>query len=585
MEILDEVQNLITDNEFAKAKHRLLQIMAENGENTDSIKLLGLVNVNLGCYEEAKKNFEAVLTKEMDDATSWFYLGSCYDKLNDLQNAKNAYLKVIQLRENYLDAYKSLCIILMRLKEEDNAIIYAEKAKEIVPEDYTYDYLIGTALVAQKKYKESIKYLEHAIELKPDHAQIYGNLGTAYLLINNQAKAFEMYKKAIEIQPENAEALYNLASLYQIQNNHSEACIYFEKAYALTNDEKSLVGLTLSELKGGNFAKAIEHYKALIVAHPEKDSYQYNLATCYEQVRDYKSAINILKQLLTRNPKSVNMAQKLASLYMETKDLRSAKELYDNIILKNSPTASVLYQYAILSSQLYDTDTAERIFKKVIGMNPDNALAHKDLGVIYLNKRLFDYAEDEFKTALNIAPENFDIVFEYANYLYSVTKYKEADEYYKKALSIRDDVIAKTLWAMNKIELNELDKAKELIDSALKQEPHHEYIQFMAGRIYFSLKEYETAKRFLIHSIEQNPDIESQNLLALTYFGLEEYQNAVNIFENLLKKNAENISLLYNAAQCYEKLGDNDKALEKLYKLTDIFPEHEEAQEMIRKLS
>ena len=107
----------------------------------------------------------------------------------------------------------------------------------------------------------------------------------------------------------------------------------------------------------------------------------------------------------------------------------------------------------------------------------------------------------------------------------------------------------------------------------------------MAGRIYFALNEFDTAKRFLIHSIEQNPDIESKNLLALTYFGLKEYKNANNIFENLLTTNPDNISLLYNSAQCYEHLEEKDKALEKLYKLTDIFPEHEEAQEMIRRLS
>ena len=563
MDILEEVNNLIAESEFAKAKHKLLQIMAENGTTLASTKLLGLVNVNLGCYDEARQNFEEVVEQEKEDATSWFYLGNCYDKLKKLEQAKDAYLKVIELRENYLDAYKSVCIVLMQLGEEEKAIELAEKAKEIDSEDYTYEYLIGTAYVALRQYDDSIAHLEKALELAPDHSQIYGNLGTAYLLKNNQTKSIEMYKKAIELEPENAEALYNLGSLYQIQNNHSEACVCFEKSYALKNDEKSLVGLTLSEFKGGNYQKAIEHYKALVVAHPEKDSYQYNLAVCYEQIRDFDCAISILKQLVAKNPKSVNMAQKLAGLYMETRDLRNAKELYDKVILKNSPTANTLYQYAIISSQLYDTDTAERIFKKVIGMNPDNALAHKDLGVIYLNKRLF----------------------EYANYLYSVAKYKEADEYYEKALSISDDVIAKTLRAMNKIELNELDKAKELIDSALKQEPHHEYIQFMAGRIYFALKEYDTAKRFLIHSIEQNPDIESKNLLALTYFGLKEYKNANNIFENLLTKNPDNISLLYNSAQCYDNLGEKDKALEKLYKLTDIFPEHEEAQEMIRRLS
>ena len=130
-----------------------------------------------------------------------------------------------------------------------------------------------------------------------------------------------------------------------------------------------------------------------------------------------------------------------------------------------------------------------------------------------------------------------------------------------------------------------MDKAKELIDDALKTEPNHEYIQFMAGRIYFALKEYEDAKLYLIHSIEQNPDIESQNLLALTYMGLEEWGSANNIFENLISKTNGNVPLLYNSALCYEKMDLPDRALEKLYKLTDIFPEHEEAQEMIRRLS
>lgn len=585
MDMIDEINTLIADKEFERAKQKLLQYIAEKGEDIESKKLLGLVNVNLECYDQAKQNFEYVLHNKVDDATSWFYLGNCYECLGELVNAKSAYYKVIELRENYLDAYKNLCVILMQLKEEDKAVELAQKAKLIDSEDYTYDYLIGTAYVALKKYDESIKYLKEAIEISPEHSQIYGNLGMAYLMSNDQEKAMESFKKALEIDKENADVLYNMGSLYQIQNNHSEATQCFEKAYAIRQDERFLVSMTLSEYKGGNFKRAIEHYKMLTVAHPEKDSYLYNLATCYEQVRDFQSAISILKNLVARNPKSVNMAQKLAGLYMETRDLRSAKELYDKVILKSSPTSSVLYQYAILSSQLYDTDTAERIFKKVITMNPDNAMAHKDLGVIYLNKRLFDYAEDEFKTALKIEPNSYDMLFEYANFLYSVSKYKEADEYYERAIQIDNDVIARTLRAMNKIELNQLEEAKELIKSALKDEPHHEYIQFMAGRIYYALKDYDCAKRYLIASVEQNPDIETQNILGLTYFNLKEYASAVGIFEHILKKNEKNTMLLLNSAKCYKEMGEKEKALEKLYKLTDIFPENEEAQEMIRELS
>ena len=38
-------------------------------------------------------------------------------------------------------------------------------------------------------------------------------------------------------------------------------------------------------------------------------------------------------------------------------------------------------------------------------------------------------------------------------------------------------------------------------------------------------------------------------------------------------------------AKCYEGLKDNDKALEYLEKVVAIFPEDENAHEMIRKLS
>lgn len=586
MNKLEKVKDLIAENSYNEAKKELTKYISEGHENDlEVLKLMGLVNVNLQDYKSATTNFEKAIKISPKDATALFYLANCYDNLNRLSDAESYYIKVLEIRENYIDAYKNLCIICMKTGKENNAIEYAMKAKEIAPQDYTFDYLIGTAYVALKIYNKGIEYLEAALALNPEHFQIYNNLGTAYLLVGSREKAIDCYKKAIKIRPEDAISYYNIGSIYQIQNKHEQACDYFEKAYHLDNQENYLISLALSELKSMQLEKAAKHYKALAILHPEKDSFQYNLASCYELMRDFQSAINIMKLLLARNPKSITMAQKLANLYIETRNFRQAKDLYDSIILKASPSSEVLYQYAILSTQLYDTGTAEKIFKKVIKMNPENAVAHKDLGVIYLNQRLFDYAEDEFRIAMELAPNDFDIIFEYANYLYSVSKYQEADKYYDKALAIKDDVVAKSLQAINKIELNQLDNARELIESALTEQPEHEYIQFLAGRIYYSMEDYEKAKIYFIKSLEQNPDIETKNLLALCYYQLGEYDKALNIFKALLEKNSENISLLLNEAKCYEKMNETNKALEVLDKLTDIFPECEEAHEIIRRIS
>lgn len=585
--MLEEINDLIGKKEFDKAKELLEPALKADPENVELLKLSGLIASNDEDWQKARSNFETVVKFKPEDATSWFYLASAYDRLGDFVSAKNAYIKVIDLRSGYTEAYKSLCVILMKMNEPENAIKYAVIANAIEPDDYIFHFVIGTAYMKLKEFPKSIEPFKRALDKEPDNIGTLNSLGTAYMAVGNSEDAIKCYKRALELKPNSPMAYYNIGSAYQIQQNHEEACIYLEKACELDNeDEVFKTALAMSKTKLGYYEEASKIYKSLLLQHPEKENYKYNLVTCFEAMGDLQTAIKMLEGMVYVNQKFILPAQKLASLYIKTNQLNKAKEIYDNILLKGKVSAETFHQYAILSSSLCDTDTAERMLKKVIKMNPDIAKAHKDLGIIYLNKRLFDYAEDEFKIAMQLQPNDFEIIFEYANFLYSISKNTEAERYYQEALDISpDNVLALTFMALNKLILNQLDEAKAYIEHALKVNPHHEYIQFCAGRIFYARKEYDEAKHYLIHAVEQNPDIETQNTLALTYYELEEYQSAINIFENLLAKKPENISVLMSLAKCYAGLKDNDKALEYLDKLVTIFPEDEEAHEMIRKLS
>ena len=46
-----------------------------------------------------------------------------------------------------------------------------------------------------------------------------------------------------------------------------------------------------------------------------------------------------------------------------------------------------------------------------------------------------------------------------------------------------------------------------------------------------------------------------------------------------------NINLILSSAKCYEKMNDVNSALAQLEKAVEIFPDCEEAHELIRKLS
>ena len=586
MKDINEINELVGKKDFQAARILITEALKETNSDIELLKLAGLTFVNLELWSEAQKHFETVVKFEVEDATSWFYLAKCYEKLGDFVSAKNSYKKVIDLREEFLEAYKSLCVILLRLNEFDETICYAEKALAIDQEDFIYEFIIGTTYMKAKEFVKAIDPLTKSLEKAPNNLGTLNSLGTCYMTTGNLELAISTYQKALEIDPDAPMAYYNIASAYQILNNHEEAIKYLNKAIELDEDEAFLTAIAMSEVKLKQYDNALKHYKQLSLLCPSKDIYKYNIATCYEALNDYTTAIQILEQIVYVNPNFILPAQKLANLYIKINDLNKAKEIYDNILLKGKVTADIMHQYAILSSSLCDSDTAEKMLKKVIKMNPNIAKAHKDLGIIYLNKRLFDYAEEEFQTALNLAPDDFEILFEYGNYLYSVSKNLEAEKYYGEALERNPkNVLALTFMGLNKLVLNKLDEARDYIMKAFEVESNHEYVQFCAGRILYAREEYEEAKRYLIRAVEQNPDIETQNTLALTYFKLGEFNTALNIFENIDSKRPHNTSILMEIARCHEALGNNDKALEYLEKVVAIFPDFEDAHEMIRKLS
>lgn len=582
---LDKINELVGLKQFDDAKILIENALKEEPDNIELLKLAGLTYVNLELWSSAKTTFESVVKFNPEDATSLYYLAKCYNNLGDFISAKNAYINVLKIRPEYIDAYHSLCIILIKLNEIEKAIEYANLGKKF-EDDFLFDFIIGTAYMKDKEFNKAIPALELSLSKRPNNLSTLNSLGTCYMATNNIDLAISTYENAIKINPNSSTTYFNIGSAYQILQNHEKAVEYFNKALAIDEDETFLVALAISEIKLERYSDALNHYKQLALLCPNKENYKYNIAICYEALGETDTAIKMLEEIIYINPKNIQPAQKLASLYLKTNQLVKAKSIYDNILLKNKITADTMHQYAILSSSLCDSDTAERMLKKVIKMNPEFAKAHKDLGIIYLNKRLFDYAEEEFKTAMELEPNDFEIIFEYANFLYSISKNVEAEEYYKKTLEYSpDNVLALTFMGLNYLVLNKMDLAEEYIMKAIEIEPNHEYVQFCTGRILYAIGKYEDAKRYLIRAVEQNPDIETQNTLALTYFKLENYEQALNIFKNIDKKRPQSISVLMDIARCYEAMNNNESALEYLDKVVAIFPDNEDAHEMIRRLS
>ncbi len=585
---IDEIYALIEKGEYAKAKELLADIIKEDEKDIDALKLVALCEVNVENYDNARFILEDIIKYRQDDAICWYYLGCCYDNLGLLIEAKHAYTTVMKLRPEYVDAYKSMAIVQIKAQEPEKAIDYVEQGlKYADKDDYAFYYIAGTACMAAQNFEESIKYIEKAIELNPENVQLYNNLGTAYLTTGQFDKALEIYQKSIELEASDSLAYFNIASILQMQEEHEKACEYFAKAHNLEpEDDSYIIAWAISEVKCNRIWEAIGHYKYLAASYPQKTTYKFNLASCFQMVGEYESAISILKQLIMLKPKAMNILKKLATIYIVTGQLSNAKEIYEKIVKQGLTDYLPYYEYAMLCIKTGDTDKAEQMLKKVTKLNPDYASAHKDLGVIYLNKRLFDYAKEEFDKAYECAPEDYGIIVEYANYFHATSNFEKADELYQKAVEIEpENPTALSFSALNKTHLKQIDTALEQIKKALSKSPASAFLFFITGRIYFLAQDFENAKDYLVKSFEMERIPETQNLLGLCYFELKDYEQAKTIFENMLEKSPLNINMLLNAAKCCKELSQTDEALKYLDKIVDTFPECEEAQEMIREIS
>jgi Tfp pilus assembly protein PilF len=122
---------------------------------------------------------------------------------------------------------------------------------------------------------------------------------------------------------------------------------------------------------------------------------------------------------------------------------------------------------------------AEDNFKQILEVDPDNALALNYLGYMYAEKGInLEEAKTMIEKALAIDPDNGAFLDSYAWVLYKMGRYEEAIIPMKSAIEIdQNDAILYDHQGDIFAALNQLDRAVESWENALKLDPENEEIR------------------------------------------------------------------------------------------------------------
>jgi Flp pilus assembly protein TadD len=176
--------------------------------NEDGVRLF-----QRGAYSDASQSFQAALALQPDDPDLLYNLGQCYDRLGNVDKARNYYETCIQRAPGHADARHALTVLLWNnnqqavaaanveawlAREPQRAAAYAEQA-----------YLFrrtGDLPRAQSR-------LQQALSLDINDVRSLTEMAIVYEALNRPDRALHLYERSLEISPNQPDVIKRVSLL------------------------------------------------------------------------------------------------------------------------------------------------------------------------------------------------------------------------------------------------------------------------------------------------------------------------------------------------------------------------------------
>ncbi len=585
-DILFDATELINKEDFEGAKALLNKAIELDDNNIEAYKNLGLCEVNLDNNDDALLAFQKAYELNNKDAVTIYYYACCMSK-KDKQKAIALFQELVDIRPEYLDAYKSLAMMYVEIGQTDFAIETALKAinNPDIEADYSINYIAATSYMLKKDYVQAVKYLENALSFEPEHISLMNSLATCYMNIEEYDKAKDILKKAYDIDSDNMLTAYNLGICNQVKNNFEEALKYFQEAYRIEPNVSTLSSLAYCSLKSGDAQMAVNLYQNLVNTYPNNLEYRYSYSEALEMIQDYEHALENVDMLLSLDEKNIILTKKKGTYLRKLGRNEESNEVFKTLLNRGKIDVEVYYNLAFNFIQLNELDQAKEMFKKCIILEPNNPFAHKDLGVLYLKMNCYDWAIEEMREAIKLEGDVGEFYYSLGVSHMMLGEVNEAKEAFLKAIELdSDDVNALAYLGYAYLLERDYDKSQQTLQKALKIEPDNILAKINMAKLYFQLKKYETAKEFFQDIIEKMQDDETLNMLAFCYMETEEYEKAMGIFFRLAKTYPKNHIILTNLAKCENICGKKKEALDHIRQALMVYDDYEDALKLLKEI-
>ena len=136
-------------------------------------------------------------------------LGNAYYYMEQYQDAKNIYDKILNLNPNDPSALTNRGITCGRLKRYDEALTDLNRSLELRPDDPETLMNRGVTYDDLERYEDALADYNRSLELKPDDSHTLANQGLTCGRLKRYDEALADFNRSLELRPNHPDTLTN----------------------------------------------------------------------------------------------------------------------------------------------------------------------------------------------------------------------------------------------------------------------------------------------------------------------------------------------------------------------------------------
>jgi len=359
------------------------------------------------------------------------------------------------------------------------ALKYFEQSLQINPGSDAVYYQIAQIVVANGDLRNGKKYVIKALSIDDKNLWYLVMLAGMYYQEKNLDSAIIYYERAVKYFPDKENLMLMLGNLYSENKNYDKAISVFnsfDNKYGV--NETSTLSAIKNLIDAGKYDEGLEKVQLLLGQSPDDILYNGLLAQIYEGKNEKEKALEVYDKLLERNPDNGQVQLALCDFLLSGKNYEELFRILNTVVLNNNvkkedkislfakmiqtpdlvkdkkDNLSInlmvleanynndevipLLRAELLISQGNLADAALRL-EDIIKLNPDNYYAWEKLLLVYMQMRDFKNLMIRGEECATRFNRSFVAKVLYANGALEMGKYETAIEELRKAEILAGD--------------------------------------------------------------------------------------------------------------------------------------------------